>query len=143
LDAQGDSEELAPWFNDPFDCYWFNPNPNWGSLSPAEDDDPSLTRDDTDGTGPELVAMFEPAAGSYRVGVHYWTDHGFGLSDATIRIYILGELTWEKTLLNMKELDLWSAALIHWPEGTVESIWDENGESLVISDYESSLVNPL
>ena len=37
------------WFDEPFDCFWFNQFPNWGSLDPLTDDDPGLDRDDTDG----------------------------------------------------------------------------------------------
>ena len=50
-----------PWFSNPFDCFWYNANPNqWGSMSPAKKDDPHLDLDDTDGAGPENLNLEEP-----------------------------------------------------------------------------------
>ena len=57
---------------------WFNPSPNWGQLDSSEDD-PQMLLDDTDGAGPEIIALPLPEDDTlYRVGVHYWNDHDFG-----------------------------------------------------------------
>ncbi len=93
LDADG-----APdgWFDNLFDCFWFNAHPNWGSYDPAINDDPGLDRDDTDGAGPENVNLDIPEENvTYRVGVHYWNDHSYGPSYATVRVYIYAYLVFE------------------------------------------------
>jgi hypothetical protein len=85
-DIDGDGEPDG-WFDQPFDCFWFNDQPNWSSLNPLIDDDPSLDRDDTDGAGPENVNRNGPINGdTYRIGAHYWNDHRFGPSLVTIRV---------------------------------------------------------
>ncbi|MCB9729215.1 MAG: choice-of-anchor D domain-containing protein [Deltaproteobacteria bacterium] len=107
------------WFDVPFDCYWFNPHPNWAALAPQVDDDPGLDRDDTDGAGPENLNLSIPEAGlAYRVGVQSWADHGFGASVATVRVFIYGELTYEASC-PIGGQDLWDAARILWPSGEV------------------------
>ncbi|MEC9072062.1 MAG: choice-of-anchor D domain-containing protein, partial [Myxococcota bacterium] len=81
------------WFDGVFDVFWYNDSPIWGSFDPWVDDDPGLDLDDTDGAGPENLNLNIPQdGGMYTVGVHYWNDHGFGPSTATVRIYIHGTL---------------------------------------------------
>ncbi|MEZ4268165.1 MAG: choice-of-anchor D domain-containing protein [Myxococcota bacterium] len=110
------------WFDIPFDAFWFNAHPNWGALPPQIDDNPGLDRDDTDGGGPENVNLALPEEGlTYKVGVHYWNDHGFGPSTATLRVYIYDELSHEASC-PMLPLDLWDAARILWPSGEVEGV---------------------
>ncbi len=109
-----------PWFSNPFDTFWFNPNPNWGSVNPAVNDDPSLDLDDTDGAGPENLNLDEPegkvgAPKYYHVGVHYWNDHGFGTSYATVNIYIMGVLALQIDKVEMDVLDMWYVGKINWP----------------------------
>ncbi len=118
FDIDGDG---APdgYFDNPFDAYWYNSKPDWGEAG-AFDDNPALDRDDTDGAGPENMNLNIPQDGlAYKVGVHYWHDHGYGPSDATVRIYIQTVLVFEQTLSSMVHCDLWEVAKIHWPSGTV------------------------
>lgn len=106
-------EEDTAWFDVPFDCFWFNANPNWGSLDPTVDDDPSLDRDDTNGAGPEnlnLNTTEEDA--SYGVMVHLWRDHGYGTSLATIRIYVMGELIYEMGDVSLNQHDAWEVGTL-------------------------------
>lgn len=85
-DGDGDGID-DPWFHQPFDTFWFTPKPNWGTLDPTANDDPSRDRDDTDGAGPENLNLVVPQNGvTYGIGVHYWSDHGFGDAYATVRI---------------------------------------------------------
>jgi hypothetical protein len=131
--------EPTPWFDVPFDCFWFNPNPNWGSFDPMVDDDPSLDRDDTDGAGPENLNLNTTEEGAdYSVMVHSWHDHGYGESLATIRIYVLGQLIYEEdnvTLL-MNE---------GWKVGTLNSALeftptkDDDGGPLILDDVATDL----
>lgn len=118
------------WFDIPFDAFWFNAHPNWGALPPHIDDNPGLDRDDTDGGGPENMNLALPEDGlTYKVGVHYWSDHGFGPSTATLRVYIYNELSYEASC-PMLPLDLWDAARILWPSGDVQPVGTD-GECVI------------
>lgn len=109
-----------PWFSNPFDTFWFNPNPPWGSSDKQVPDDPSLDLDDTDGSGPENLNLSAPEGtlakpAFYHVGVHYWNDHGYGMSEATVNIYIFGMLVLQVDKVAMNVLDMWYVGKIHWP----------------------------
>lgn len=123
------------WFDVPWDCFWFNRTPSWGPEGSDRQDDPLLLRDDLDGAGPEVVAIPEPEDGVvYRVGVHYWSDHGFGASVAHLRVWLEGELVIDVAGLTLVNGDLWKAADIHWPSGEV--IVPRQGDAFVVSsDY--------
>ena len=114
-DGEGD-----PWFNDPFDCFWFNKNPSWGSASVDVPDDAHLDLDDTDGKGPENMNLAQPEGSvqnplKYSIGVHYWNDYGKATSFATVRVYVLGKLTNEFKSPEMKALDMWTVGRLNWP----------------------------
>jgi len=106
------------WFDLPYDTFWSNEQSNWGSLDPTVDDNPGLDRDDTDGVGPENLNLNVPEAGaSYRVGVHYWDDHEFGTSLATVRVFIFANLVFEVTDVELFNHDMWTVTNIAWPPG--------------------------
>ncbi len=110
----------AAAFDAQFDCFWFNPNPDWGSHDPMVDDDPGLDRDDTDGAGPENVNLNLPQSGmKYRVSIHYWDDHGFGSSLAMVRVYIHGDLAFEVDDIPIQNHDWCDVAQIAWPSEIV------------------------
>jgi hypothetical protein len=90
LDIDGDGQ-LDGWFDVPFDAHWLNPTPDWGQLGVGADD-PRLWRDDTDGEGPELIALLTPPVASVTLGAHTWDDHGYGPSDATVSVWLDGLL---------------------------------------------------
>ena len=123
---------VDPWFDAQFDTFWFNPRPNWGSLDPAIDDDPSLDRDDTDGAGPENLNLNQPADVTYRVAVHSWDDHGYGTSFATVRIYLYGNLIFEWADVELAPCALWDVASIAWPAGIVTPRLSPDGLSPVM-----------
>jgi hypothetical protein len=136
-DLDGDG---APdgWFDDKFDTFWHNPQPNWAILAESADDDPSLDRDDTDGGGPENLNLSVPEEGrSYRVGVHYWNDHKFGDSLATVRVYIFDSLVWERPDVLLTRYDMWEACTIDWPSGNVTPVLLD-GALKITPDY----INP-
>ena len=107
-----------PWFSNPWDTFWFNPKPSWGAVGTT--DDPTLDLDDTDGAGPENLNV-EESEGSldqpvaYSIGVHYWNDHGFGTSYATVSIYLQGALALQFTKVKMDPLDMWYVGKLNWP----------------------------
>lgn len=125
--AQGPDQDCDgtpdPWFSTPFDAFWFNATPKWGSAA-TEDDDARLDLDDTDGAGPENVNLNAPQGVAespvqYAVGVHYWNDFGFGKSFATVRIYVLGKQVVELANQELKPVDMWYVGRIHWPNKEV------------------------
>jgi hypothetical protein len=134
-DIDGDG---APdgWYDQPFDCFWFNPSPNWGSFDPAVADDPHLSVDDTDGGGPEIITLRIPETDkTYRVGVAAYGDAKLGVTFATVRIYVDGLLAYEEPDVALLPWDLWEVARIHWPVGGVEAVRTEDGERLILPDY--------
>ncbi len=114
-DGDGDGVQDG-WFDLPFDCFWHNDQPNWGSIDQTVDDNPGLDRDDTDGAGPENLNLNMPESGAtYKVGVHYWDDHDFGTSYATLRVYIFANLVFEVTDVELFKHDMWTVTEIAWP----------------------------
>jgi hypothetical protein len=125
------------WFDQPFDCFWFNAHPNWGSFDPSIDDDPGLDRDDTDGAGPENLNLNIPENTIYRVGVHYWSDHEYGPSFITLRIYIYSNLVFEVTDVQLVNHDMWDAATIEWPSGKVTLVQSSGGGYKITPNYQN------
>lgn len=128
-DLDGD-EQPDPWFDQPFDCFWFNAHPNWSSFDSLVDDDPGLDRDDTDGAGPEVLNMNILENVTYRVGVHYWSDHDYGPSLATLRVYAHGVLVFEDAGVELSLHDMWDAATITWPSAAVHPVVVDGGRKI-------------
>ena len=129
-----------PWFHNTLDCFWFNKLPNWGTYNPDVEDDPRLDRDDIDGWGPENLNLNVPEeAKAYHIGVHYWDDHEFDSSDATVRVFIYGELDAEVSYPGLERLDMWYVGTIPWAGGTGSFVdYNADGSPFVTSNY----VNP-
>jgi hypothetical protein len=135
-----------PWFDQPFDCFWFNAHPKWGSFDPNVDDDPGLDRDDTDGAGPENVNLAipetTPSCGQgegadccgYKIGIHYWNDHGYGPATATVRVYLFSLLVFEDSAL-LSERDVWEVGCIRWPEAAVIAAENATGGKKITAGY--------
>lgn len=114
------------YFDGTFDCYWQNMQPEWGHSGPL--DNPMLDRDDTDGAGPEVISVESPEALTYRVGVHYWNDWGYGEAFATVRVYWRGVLLdqWE---VEVKNSDLWESHLIDAATGTATRLTADGSDA--------------
>lgn len=56
----------------------------------------TLDRDDVDGFGPEIFTLARPRPGKYRVRIHYFSDHQNGSTTATLRIYLAGQLVFQR-----------------------------------------------
>jgi len=99
------------WFDALWDCYWSDGRPGgWASGG-----GPSLDRDDTDGGGPENLNFSNPQSGlTYRIGVHYWDDWGFGVALVRIRVYIYGALVYEAGPKQLVPSDLWDVGTLTW-----------------------------
>jgi hypothetical protein len=134
IDGDGDPDG---WFHMPFDCFWFNAHPEWGSYDPQMDDNPGLDRDDTDGAGPENVNLNIPEDVTYTVGVHYWNDHGYGQSYVTVRVYIYAQLAFEQSDVLLQGCDMWSVCTVEWPSGKVSVTTDEAGQMKITPSYKN------
>jgi hypothetical protein len=113
---------------EPGDCFYSNKTPDWGV--PGPQNDPALDIDDVDGFGPENINIAQPANGAtYRIFVHYYADDGFGATNATIKIYLNGELHFEQ-IKNLEMTDrVWDVATIAWPSGQITEIGAVGDES--------------
>lgn len=117
LDPTG---EPYGYFDSDYDCYWSNANPPTGWWSTTQHDGdplylPHLDRDDTDGAGPEnFTQTFVETGLCYRVGVHYYDDHGFGKSYPTLRVFINSSTpVYEKTVSKgLSMLDMWDVGRV-------------------------------
>lgn len=115
-------KDPTEYFNLFYDCFWKNTVPDWGRIMNTTDN-PRLDRDDTDGAGPENLNLSVPEDDStYRVGVHYWNDWGFGKSWVTLRIYVYGSLIDEWAGVELHFDDMWDAYMISWPDAAVTRI---------------------
>jgi hypothetical protein len=135
-----------PWFNNPFDCFWFNPAPKWGNVQ-INDDDASLDLDDTGGWGPENLNLRTPEnSTAYGISVNYWDGHGFGDSKATVNVYILGSLTGTFTQV-LHECDMWWVKVIDWPSGDLVDFAGANlampSAGKITPKYKSTLATSL
>jgi hypothetical protein len=126
------------WFDEFYDCFWFNTDPSWGTPNPNLDNGPHLKPDAPGGTEYETLTMAplsEPR--QYKVGVHVWSDHGFGPSLATVRVLVGGELAYEVLDVPLNHLDMWEVATIDWPTGEVHPIQLPSGARKILPDYDS------
>lgn len=126
---------FGQWNRTPWDCFWQNLIPDWGQSRPAGtdsldceqdparqgcQDDPSLDIDDVDGWGPENINLNNPEPDTrYAVGVHYFSDHGYSMSFATIRIFIGGVMRAEYRRQRLVDQEFWYVADIDWPSATI------------------------
>ena len=127
------------WSSSPYDCYFNNPQPDWGQLDNPQDN-PFLDLDDFSSTGPENLTLAVPEnteilGGEYLVGVKYYRSvdridqYAYGPMRAYVRIFIEGVLAWDYTAggdPGFKDMltggDIWEVASISWPAGEVTKV---------------------
>lgn len=127
-----------PWFDNLFDCYWFNPVPSWGLYEQGADSNPIMVRDDADGAGPEVVALNSPENDiTYSIGVHYWDQHGYGEALARVRVYLYGALVYDSSNVVLQDHDMWYVARLHWPSGLVDPVVTNDDKPLITPQYQN------
>lgn len=115
------------YFDELWDTFWFFSSHDWGQVQVGEDD-PSLDRDDVDGAGPENLNLNVPEPGlTYKLGVHYWNDHGFGKAIPTVNVFVFGTHKANVQGCPMTRFDMWEVGTIAWPSQDVE-VWQCNGD---------------
>lgn len=90
--------------------------PQWGS-TPTRANKATLDIDDMFGMTTENINHSQPFDGNYEIGVHYYNDNGRGDTDATLRIYIQGELRHELLNKRLRSKQFWQVGSIQWPGG--------------------------
>jgi len=124
VDADKDGKPDG-WYDMPWDCFWYNAAPQWDSPQPDEwfNDDAKLLYDNQDGSGPEVIVMgLKCKAGNvYRLGAHFFDDHGYGPVTATIQAYVSGTLVYAKTV-GLASLDMWDIARFNCGPNTVTEV---------------------
>jgi len=116
------------WWHPVDDIYFMNRTPDWG-VAGLERDDPRLDVDDVDGAGPENINFDVLGTDPVGVAVHYFDDNGWGDSFVTLRVYLYGELLFEKVGRPMVEDEFWYVGDFDPIEGTFEMMdvtWLEN-----------------
>lgn len=103
-----DSEGL---FGFATDCCWCNTSPQWNSV---EDTNPVLLMDSEDGSNPEVVAVTTGVEGEYFVRVHYFADNGGGSTEATLRVFVQGQLAGQYTMA-LEHNQIWNVGFVRWP----------------------------
>jgi hypothetical protein len=111
--------EWGQWNATPYDAHWRNRFPDWGVPNDPSDD-PNFIVDDTTGAGPEILEhqVLEPV--DYEVGVYYFADNGFGMSDATLEVNQGGVLLFSETVTLSATAEFWHAATLDGETMTVQ-----------------------
>ena len=120
-----DLHVLSPegcWQDRQWDCHFRTRTADWG-VAGYTGDDCSMDRDDTDGWGPEIVSVDGPAAGTFKVGVHYWDDTGYGISYASVVIMLDGLLAYERRDKALPTQGTWwEVCAVSWPSRNIVPI---------------------
>ena len=88
--------------------------------------------DNVEGLGPENINLQRPQPGVYRVVVHYYLAHfdgdegptGSPATDATVRIFVRGQLAHEATAALDHTDRTWDVADVDWPAGDIRPLND-------------------
>jgi len=127
LDLHFLNHAAEAWFDPVYDCHHYNKTPQWGSPNPLAEDDPRLDRDDIDGAGPENINLHNPQPMTYRVGVHSWSEHGYGNSVAEVRVYFWSVLAFQWGGVDMGDHFMWYVCDIDFDAGEVHAVEDQFG----------------
>jgi hypothetical protein len=108
-----------------------SPQPRLTWFAPLDQNDPRLDLDDTEGSGPENLNIKQPQEGTYRLGLHYWSDEGFGNSTATIRVFCRDELAveFEPVVLRATQGDDGGAQTEFWEVADI--VWTAQGCQII------------
>ena len=113
-------------WNATYDCHWENCQTQFGEVlnwwAAGTADNARLDIDNISETTPENINIATPHDGTYRIEVHYYSDHTGSVPtlhvDNTVNVYIGGALVYTatKTLTNVD--DVWVVGDVVWSGGT-------------------------
>lgn len=101
---------LGTWGSSDWSVYIDHPEQNW------DGGEVRLANYDYWGEFPEIITHMGPVSGqNYDVGVHYRFEANLGPAEASLSVYLQGELVWEERDWRIfNQNDLWHAGLIAW-----------------------------
>jgi len=126
------------------DCNAAEPSPIWfDDYEASTGPNPTLSRDDSDGFGPESITIDAPEAGTYRILTHYApAPNSSGPTVQQVRIFINGTLqfTEQRTLTGPEQI--WAIADIVWSDESEATITpypsDTEGEAGAVAIGDAS-----
>jgi hypothetical protein len=113
------------WNTAPYDCMWFNTNPDWGTAG-VTDDDPRLVFLQEGEVEVEMITFEQPEGSAtepltYRLGVFNFSSRDLGPTLATIQVFLRGSLVHESSR-EIAHRTFWEAAALRWPDEAVTPI---------------------
>lgn len=129
--------DATAWWGD-LDCHYANRNPAWDEPLSTEDD-PRLDLDDTSGRGPENINVLAPPLGeTYRVGAHYYSDHGYGTSAVYVNVYCHSQLSQRFGPVTLSNDQFWKIAdvTVHTSSCAIAPL-GRPGAALIVSEDDS------
>ena len=121
LHPEGSHFEDEPWV-----CFWRNQDPDWGVVGDSGDD-PSLTAQVTDGSGPETIHYPQPPSNTsrpdvYGIGVKYYADHGSGAAGAEVYVFFDGVEVGSFSARDLQPREFWDVARVEWPSRLIWAV---------------------
>ncbi|AWV89827.1 hypothetical protein DN745_10940 [Bradymonas sediminis] len=98
-----------------WDCYYGNKTPNWN----VPGGNPTLDIDDLQGPGPENISHSNLENVTYKIGVHYFSDHGNGPAYATVEVRNRGILTFAARDKMLTHKQFWLVGYLNGRSRTV------------------------
>jgi len=127
------------YFDDVWDVFWLNENPNWESAGP--DDDPALDRDGQGFATTEAIDLWQPRQDHrYCVGVsYYYASPGAAtVALATVRVYFDSGLVFEVSAVELVPSDLWEVTCFTLNEAPT-LLRDDDGDPRITHDFQVPL----
>jgi len=105
------------------DCAYYNTRPDWGVIGDVTDN-PSLDRDCIYGCTEENITIDKVTdPGTYNIFAHYYSDHGYGGTTATVQIYHNGNLIYTQSQYLGATGDIFNAlSFTVAPSGKIEAV---------------------
>jgi hypothetical protein len=101
------------------DCYYSNPNPDWGQQG-LICDDPRLDVDCIQQCTIENIKLSKLENGTYSVRLHYYSDHGLGAATPKVTVWVQGT-QYNFGPRRMTDDEVWTVCTVTWPSKAVGS----------------------
>lgn len=98
-----------------WDCYYRNSTPNWNVPSGS----PALVAESNESPGPEAIRHSNLEEVFYKIGVHYYSDHGASHADATVEVFSGERLIYAAQDQRLSDQQFWLVGLLNGADHTV------------------------